>query len=114
MQSIGKKGEDKASAFLSDAGYKILERNYRFKRSEIDLICQHEGIMVFVEVKLRSSNAYGEPESFVTDNQQSSIIRAAEHFMDDTQWHGEIRFDVISILEKGDRIEIVHFKDAFY
>lgn len=114
MQSIGKKGEDKASIFLSDAGYKILVRNYRFKRSEIDLICKHEGIMIFVEVKLRSSNAYGEPESFVTENQQTSIIRAAEHFIDEAQWQGEIRFDVISILQKGERIELVHFKDAFY
>jgi putative endonuclease len=114
MQSFGRQGEDKAAAFLAEKGYEIQERNYRFKKSEVDLICRHKGLLIFVEVKTRSSKAFGYPESFVSENQQEAIIRAAEAYMLDTDWEGGIRFDIIAIYHKGAEEELVHLEDAFY
>lgn len=114
MQSFGKLGEENAATFLVEKGYIILERNYRFKKSEIDLICSYDRLLVFVEVKTRSSKAFGNPESFVSQNQQEAIIRAAEEYMLEKDWEGDIRFDIIAIYKKGKEEELMHFEDAFY
>lgn len=114
MQSIGKKGENHAATFLKEQGYHVLNRNYRYKRAEIDLICKRQDLLVFVEVKTRTSAAYGQPESFVSESQQQSIIRGAEQYLEEIGWTGDIRFDVIAILDRKGKQEISHFKDAFY
>tara|TARA_R110002072_G_scaffold90347_3_gene202093 strand:+ start:336 stop:713 length:378 start_codon:yes stop_codon:yes gene_type:complete len=114
MQSFGKKGEDLAVEFLERAGYLILDRNFRYKRSEIDIICSREGLLIFVEVKSRSSKAFGQPETFVSKSQVQSILQAAEAYMIEDNWQGDIRFDIIAIYKKGEFEEIEHFQDAFY
>ena len=114
MQTFGKLGEEKAAAFLRNKGYEVLARNHRYKKSEIDLICQKDGLLVFVEVKTRSSRAYGNPETFVSESQQQAIIRAAEAYMDETNWGGDLRFDIIAIVSRGGEEEITHLEDAFY
>lgn len=114
MQTIGKKGELIAKQFLEQKGYEILDQNWRYKQSEIDLIAQHNGLFVFVEVKTRSQTYFGPPESFVTPNQQKAILRAAEQYLIEKEWLGDIRFDVLAIhLHKG-KADVEHFKDAFY
>ena len=107
----GSLGENLAAEFLVDKGFKIVARNHRWKHAEIDLIVQRDNWLVFVEVKTRSSNAYGEPESFVTDDQRRLIYGAAEDYIFDTDWQGNIRFDVVSV-KPGVKPEIVHFEDA--
>lgn len=114
MQTFGKKGEDLACDFLANNGYELIVRNYRFKRSEIDIICKLENLLVFVEVKARSSRTYGEPESFVSESQQIAITRAAEHYIMELDWTGDIRFDIVSIIKSYKETEILHLKDAFY
>lgn len=114
MQSFGKRGEKIAEEYLVANGYQILERNYRFKKSEIDLVCRIADLLVFVEVKTRSSKAFGEPESFVSLNQKESVTRAAEQYLIEKDWHGEIRFDILAIFKMGNHQEISHFEDAFY
>lgn len=114
MQTIGRKGENLAAEYLERLGYQILEKNYRFKKSEIDLICQKGGLLVFVEVKTRSTRTFGEPETFVSDNQKAAIIRAAEQYMLDANWSGDLRFDIVAIVSNKSEEEIVHLKDAFY
>jgi putative endonuclease len=114
MQSFGKKGEEMAASFLLAKGYEILESNFRFKKSEIDLICSIKDLLVFIEVKTRSSKVFGEPETFVSNNQKQSVIRAAEHFVFLNDWEGDIRFDIIAIYKSGSEEEIRHFEDAFY
>ena len=114
MQTFGKKGEDIAFNFLEENQYQIIQRNYRFKKSEIDIICQKAGLLIFVEVKTRSSKAFGYPEQFVSISQQKAIIRAAEHYVEETKWAGDIRFDIIAIVMKAEMVEIEHLKDAFY
>lgn len=114
MQTFGKRGEAMAEIELRQKGYKILERNYRHGKSEIDLIATGEGLMVFIEVKTRSSSSFGYPEDFVSKNQQQAIIRAANHYVEEYGWKGDIRFDIVAIVVKQTTMQIEHLKDAFY
>lgn len=114
MQSFGKRGEAMAEIELRQKGYKILERNYRHGKSEIDLIAKGEGLLIFIEVKTRSSNTFGFPEEFVSENQQKAIIRAANHYVEKIEWKGDIRFDIMAIIVKQTVMQIEHLKDAFY
>lgn len=114
MQSFGKKGEEMAANFLIGKGCQVIERNFRFKKSEIDIICSTSGLLIFVEVKTRSTKSFGEPETFVSENQKQSVIRAAEQYVIEKDWKGDIRFDIIAIYLDNERQEICHFEDAFY
>lgn len=110
----GQKGEETAVKYLSGKGYSILETNYRFKKSEIDIIAKQENTLVFVEVKMRTSSKFGNPEDFVNEAKASKVIEGVENYMEEKQWSGPIRFDIISILHQGNEPELKHFKDAFY
>lgn len=110
-QGKGKKGEAQALDYLQAKGYSLLRRNFRNKRSEIDLIMKEGQTIVFIEVKYRSSNRFGYPEEFVTPRQQKSIILGAEQYLIENGWDGNIRFDIVAI--SGDTA-IDHFEDAFY
>ncbi len=109
----GNKGEDIAANFLIDNGYEIVKRNYRYRHSEIDLIVKKNGFLIFVEVKTRSSTDFGEPEEFVTDGQVAKIFEGADEYIYDSDWHGPIRFDIVSVLF-GESVTITHFEDAFH
>ena len=110
----GKEGEDLAAIFLTDKGFEIVERNYRHKRSEIDLIVKKSGWLVFVEVKLRTSDAYGYPEDFVDYKKAKNIIEGAEQYTYDKNWQGNVRYDIVSIRQLNGKQEILHIEDAFY
>jgi putative endonuclease len=107
----GNKGETLAADFLVEKGFQILERNYRYKHAEIDLIVQKNDWVLFIEVKTRSSFQFGEPEEFVDDRKANRIFEAAEEWIFSTDWKGHIRFDIISVrLDLNPVIE--HFEDA--
>ncbi|MDH5365969.1 MAG: YraN family protein [Cyclobacteriaceae bacterium] len=108
---IGAKGEKLAATYLQNKGYKIVTLNYRYKHSEIDIIAQNENIVVFVEVKTRSSKNFGNPEEAVNDKKERKVIEGAENYIFENNWQGRIRFDIIAIDLKTD--EIIHFEDAF-
>ncbi|MEQ9302527.1 MAG: YraN family protein [Marinoscillum sp.] len=111
-KSKGKYGEDLAVSYLSNKGFEIIERNFRHRKGEIDLIgILNNELLVFFEVKLRKSDEYGEPETFVSKAQERSIIEAAEEYIFGINWHKDIRFDIVSIL---DGQPVVHIEDAFY
>ncbi|GHE56106.1 MULTISPECIES: YraN family protein [Roseivirga] len=114
MQTFGKKGEDLACSFLQSHGYEIVVRNFRHKKSEIDVICRKDNLLVFVEVKTRRSVEFGFPEEFVSQNQQKAIIRAAENYVIEHAWKGDIRFDIVAVLINKETTDIEHLKDAFY
>lgn len=107
----GQYGEVVAAEYLIKKGYEILIKNYRFKQSEIDIISKSKNTIVFIEVKFRSNNKFGNPEDFVSDNQKKSIIKAAEQYLLNQNWEGQIRFDIIAI---DGSYELTHFEDAFY
>lgn len=109
----GERGEAIAADFLTGKGYSVIKRNYRYKRAEIDLIAQKNDILIFVEVKARSSQNFGFPEEAVNEKKADMVIMAANQFIMETEWDKEIRFDIIAITFL-DVVEIVHLEDAFY
>ncbi len=108
---IGQLGEQKAKKYLVDLGYCILKENYRYKKSEIDLIAQHTDTIIFIEVKTRKEH-YLAPERAVDIKKQKAIVRAARYYIAQHQLDLQVRFDVVSICLNP--FEIVHFKDAFW
>ena len=110
----GRKGEEEACVLLAGKGYKILERNWRSGPLEIDIIAQKENILVIVEVKTRSTRAYGDPSSFVTKAQQRRLIKAANEYAYLKNCQHEIRFDIVSIFEYLNEMETDHIEEAFY
>ncbi len=110
----GKEGEDKAKAYLQQKGYQILQTNYRYRHAEIDIIAQKGKILIFVEVKTRTNLSHGMPEEFVDATKRRLIMKTAEYFIFDTDWQGDIRFDVISVVLGGREPKVYHIEDAFY
>lgn len=110
----GKEAENLAADFLKQQGYEIVERNYRYQRSEIDLIVRKENWLVFVEVKMRSSDAFGYPEEFVDYRKAKNIVYGAEHYTFEQNYEGNVRYDVVAISLRNGKPEIRHFEDAFY
>lgn len=111
----GKKGEAIAVKFLESKKYEILETNWRFRRAEIDIIAKDGETLVFVEVKTRSYDYYGPPESFVSERKKTLLIDAANAYVREINHNWEIRFDIIGILmNQSDSHSLKHFEDAFF
>ena len=110
---LGNKGELLAAKHLQNQGYEIQRRNYRYKLAEIDLIAKNDELLIFVEVKTRSEINFGFPEEAVDAKKEAKVGEAAEYYVFENNWVGEIRFDIISVVF-GKKVEIKHFKDAFY
>jgi putative endonuclease len=103
-----------AAAFLAGAGYRVIERNYRCVFGEIDMVAEEGETLVFVEVKSRRSEAYGEPHLAVGRQKQEKLSRIAMHYLAERgQGRRLARFDVISVkwLPEGRRIELI--RNAF-
>jgi putative endonuclease len=109
---LGKKGEDLATAYLQKKGYQILERNYRFKHLEIDVICQDKDELVIVEVKTRTTNKLGAPEQ-ISISKQKQIIRATNHYVQERNCELEIRMDVIGIILNQYEEQVIHIEGAY-
>lgn len=116
-QSLGRRGEDIAAVFMQDQGYSLLERNARTAYGELDLVVRDQDVLVFVEVKTRSSSSLAPPEAGLTARKQTHLRAAAQAYV---QAHpdlpGDYRIDVIAILglRRGSAPEIVHFENAVY
>lgn len=112
---IGSSGEQFAADFLVNKGYRILARNWRAGKKELDIVADHRGTLVIVEIKTRSNYDYAFPEEMVDQRKQKNIKAAAAVYADLNRQYRDIRYDVISILlEAGSPKEIVHFAEAFY
>ncbi|MGF1923865.1 MAG: YraN family protein [Bacteroidia bacterium] len=112
---LGRQGEQIAKDFLISKGYEILDENWVFERAEIDLIVYFNQIIIFVEVKTRSSTAFGLPEDFVSYAKRERMANAAEEYVNVVIHEGEIRFDIISVLfKKNNSYTINHIEDAFW
>jgi len=112
-KELGQEGEYLAADYLKKKGWKIHEMNYRYSRSEIDVIASKNDLLIFVEVKTRSNTAFGLPEQFVDEKKAKHIMKAAEHYILTIDWKGQVRFDIISIIKKK-ILEVEHIEDAFY
>lgn len=108
---LGQSGEEMATQMLEAKGYRILERNYRCRFGEVDIIAEAEGILVFVEVKARSSTGFGRPAEAVTKQKLWRMERSAKCY---TVYHGigdvSIRFDVVEIFCANTRSKLFHWE----
>jgi len=113
-KELGKKGEEVALRFLKKKGYKIIEKNYVCKMGEMDIIAREKDTLVFVEVKTRTSMAFGPPQLAVNSTKQMQLSKVALYFLKEKRLEDiKARFDVVAILlrPKGEEIELI--KDAF-
>jgi len=111
---LGKQGEDAVAAYLAAKGYRILHRNWRFLKDELDIVAETADHLVFVEVKTRSNIIFGEPEEAVTKKKQRFLIRAANAYIEKNNCTKEARFDIISVILPSHPVKINHIEDAFY
>ena len=109
----GQDGEEMAIAHLLKKNYSIKEQNWRFAKYEVDIIAVKDETIVFIEVKLRSSEYFGAPEIFVSTKQKLNLIRAANRYIDQNKIQWEARFDIISIVISTQGSRLKHIEDAF-
>ena len=111
-RQTGSEYEGLAAKWLEGHGYQIVERNYRCRQGEIDLIAEKDGYLVFVEVKYRRSSEAGDPAEAVDARKQARILRTARYYM--TRYHisegTPCRFDVVAVL--GSNVRLI--RDAFW
>jgi putative endonuclease len=112
--NLGKDGETAAVNYLKAAGHAILAQNYRAGRNEVDIISKHNHLLIFTEVKTRSNSAFGTPAESVTPAKQKRTIEAAEAYINETAYEGEIRFDVLSIYHNNGNWNIRHIQGAYF
>jgi putative endonuclease len=111
---LGSNGEDIAAEHLKKSGYKILFRNWKWGKHEIDIIAEKDNIAVFVEVKTRTEEFLGGLASVITREKQRSIIYAADGYLQKFKVDKESRFDVLTIIISGENQKIDHIENAFY
>ncbi len=113
-KATGREGEELAVGYLKKMGYVIIERNYRNRFGEIDVIARDRGSIVFVEVKTRGTARFGEPETAVGPAKQKRMARASLCYLQGIKGLEEnARFDVVAIKKNDSGLEIRHIKDAF-
>ncbi|MFC4164904.1 YraN family protein [Epilithonimonas zeae] len=111
---FGKIAEDLAVDFLIKNQYKILVRNFRYLKAEVDIIAEFENQIIIVEVKARNTDAFLEPQEAVNKKKIKLLISAANYFIEENNIDKEVRFDIISVLpNKQKTLEIHHIIDAF-
>jgi putative endonuclease len=112
---IGQFGEQAASDYLEQKGYKILDRNWRHGRAEIDIVAMDGATLVFAEVKTRSNDLFERPESAVDEKKRRLLTRAAVAYMRKVGHEWAIRFDILAVVLRGEnRFFVDHFEDAFF
>jgi putative endonuclease len=107
----GEEAEARACVFLESKGLEIIERNYRCRFGEIDIVARIGGAIVFVEVRARTSEAYGGAAGSITAAKRKRLLAAARHYLARHGGHRECRFDVV--LMSGASSQIAWIEDAF-
>lgn len=110
---LGEKGEQLAVDYLVQNNYKIIARNYRFLKAEIDIIVQKEDVLAAVEVKTRSTSDFGNPQDFINPKKIKLLVSAMDNFIIENDLEVEARFDIIAIVRQKNAFQIEHLKDAF-
>ncbi len=112
--SFGKIAEQKAAEYLERNEFIILERNFHYRKAEIDILAKKDGLLVVVEVKARSSDYFGAPESFVSKKKIQLLVMAVDAYLLKKDWDLEVRFDIITYLVKNNSWKQEHIENAFY
>jgi len=112
-KEFGDMGEDMAVNYLASMGYRILDRNWHFDKKELDIVCEQDDLLVFVEVKARQDTCLEDPTRAITKAKKRFLIKAANAYIDLNERDEVARFDVITILldEKG-APTLTHYESA--
>lgn len=107
-------GENASAAYLLKQGYRVLCRNYRSRVGEIDIVCEHKGVIIFVEVKTRRNTRYGMPAEAVHYRKQQKIISTAMQYLGENQLYGKsFQFDIIEVFIDKSILRYNHIMNAF-
>jgi putative endonuclease len=110
---LGNLGEEFAQEYLRNKGYQILRTNWFFGKLELDIIAEKDNRLIVVEVKTRSTKTFEHPLEAITLKKIRNIINATHEYILQTDWKGETRFDVISVIPNGKEFIVEHIEDAF-
>lgn len=110
---LGKEGEDLAVAHLLKNGYKIVARNFRYQKAEVDIIARKKDVLAVIEVKTRSTPDFGDPQNFVKQKQINSLVKAIDYFVNEHRLDVNVRFDIVAIIRNKAGTKIEHLEDAF-
>ena len=112
---LGRRGEERAARYLKKKGYRVVAKNFRCRGGEVDIVALDGATVVFVEVKTRSSRAYGPPKLAVDERKQRQLVRAALTYLSEKDLfdRASARFDVVGIDVRGDSDEVEHIINAF-
>lgn len=113
-KELGKQGEEQAVQYLQKQGYVIVERNWRWKRAEVDIIAKHEGMYVFCEVKTRAQTYFGTPDAFVSDAQLDRLSHLAQVYLVENNLDEDARIDILAIQYVQGEFLINHIEDVYY
>ena len=114
-KEIGNFGENRAISHLSELGYEIMHRNWRYKHLEIDIIASKDKLLHIIEVKTRSSIEFGYPEQFIKPQKMQFLKNAAAHFQYQNPGWKYLQFDVVSIFLNEKQIwELAFFEDVYF
>ena len=113
-KETGKKGELLAAEYLRDKGFKIQAVNWQVKHLELDIVAQKDNYLVFVEVKTRTTSFSENPQDSIDKRKQRHLISAANSYIFKNRSELEARFDIVTIIFKGEQFTIEHIEDAFY
>lgn len=111
---FGKEGEEIAVNFLVENGYRIVYRNFRYLKAEVDIIAEKDDMIVMVEVRARSNDHIIAIADTITKKKIKLLVMAADYFVTEMKLDKEVRFDIIAILKNKKVLKIEHMKSAFY
>lgn len=110
---LGKLGEKAVIEYLQKQGYNILAHNWYCDKNEIDIIAQNNEWIIFVEVKTRSSQQWGNPEDSISEAKMKRIVDAADNYIQMNDIEKSARFDIASVIVDNSVCNIEYFEDAF-
>ena len=111
---LGEIGEQIAVDFLVKKGHKVLDRNFKFKKLEIDIVTEFENKIIVTEEKTRQSDYLTDPRELVSKSKQKGIVKTANYYIQENEIDLETQFDVIVIVLNQKQKDIRHIEDAFY
>jgi len=110
----GDLGEDAAARYLEQRGFRVLDRNWRFRQWELDLVCMDGDTVVFVEVKTRSVTTMGTPADALDRKKQARLVKAASQYLTKKElWDEPCRFDLAAVIDTGISMDVEHIENAF-
>ena len=114
IHNLGRIGENLAANYLKNKGFRILRRNYRYRKAEIDIIARKEDIIAMIEVKTRNEGFYEDLGDSISKKKRSLLVMAADHYVLSNSLDVEVRFDIITLIKGKEGYTIEHIPDAFY